>query len=126
MWGSALMVIGGALTGVQQFDGPIPINKNLWTLSYVCLMGGWAFFVLILLYFLVDVMKLWNGAPFYFVGMNSILIYVLHEMLGQQVPWGIPPWHTTHAKNMAQQFGAMVTWVLYAYYCYRQKFFVVL
>jgi heparan-alpha-glucosaminide N-acetyltransferase len=75
------MSIGGALCSVQQYDGAIPICKNLWTLSFVCLMGGWGFLILIGLYYIIDVLKLWDGAPFFFVGMNSILVYLLHEIL---------------------------------------------
>lgn len=50
-------------------------------------MAGAGFFVLLFLYHLVDVWKIWEGAPFYFVGMNSILIYLLHEILEGQVPF---------------------------------------
>ena len=71
----------------KQWDGPIPICKNLWTLSFVLTMAGWGYFVFLILYYLVDVWKIWAGAPFYFVGMNSILVYVLHEMLGGQIPF---------------------------------------
>ena len=38
-------------------------------------LAGWGFLLLLVLYFLIDHRKLWDGAPFYFVGMNSILVY---------------------------------------------------
>lgn len=128
IWGGALTAIGGALTGVQWFDGPIPVCKNLWTLSFVCVMAGWGFFCLIGLYYLIDVWNLWDGAPFFFVGMNSILVYLLHEILEGQVPFcgdGCTG-ESTHALNMANQIGGVSVWVCYLYYLYRQKFFVVL
>ena len=39
-------------------------------------------------YFLIDMIKVWDGAPFYFVGRNSILIYLLHSIAGHQIPAG--------------------------------------
>ena len=50
----SLSAIGGGLCGFSQFDGPIPINKNLWTFSFVCVMAGWGFWVLGILYFIID------------------------------------------------------------------------
>ena len=43
-----------------------------------------------LTYMLVDVLKVWSGYPYRAVGMNSILIYVVHEFLGDYIPfsWG--------------------------------------
>ena len=93
-------------------------------------MAGWGFLVLIGLYHVVDVWELWGGSPFYFVGMNSILIYLLHEILEGQVPFcgdGCTG-HTeeTHWKNMASQVGGVTVWVCYLYYLHRKKFYVVL
>ena len=59
-----LIAIAGGLCAFEQFEGPIPINKNLWTLSFVCLMGGWGFLVLGGLYTIIDHLKLWDGQPF--------------------------------------------------------------
>ena len=42
----------------------IPINKNLWSLSYVLVAGGSGLLVLTALHLVVDVADLWNGAPF--------------------------------------------------------------
>ena len=39
-------------------------------------------------YFLIDMIKVWDGAPFYFVGRNSILIYLLHSIAGHRIPAG--------------------------------------
>ena len=40
-----------------------------------------------LLYIIIDQFNIWEGAPFSVVGMNSILVYLLHEILGGQVPF---------------------------------------
>jgi predicted acyltransferase len=60
-----------------------PINKKLWTSSYVLLTAGLALMGLALLYWLVDG-KQWRGPwtkPFVILGMNAIAAYVLSELL---------------------------------------------
>ena len=121
-------MLAGCLCGFQQFDGPIPISKRLWTFSFASLLGGWGFLVLAGLYLVIDHFKLWSGAPFNFVGMNSILIYILHEQLQGQVPFcgGCETEKTSHMIQMWMQTGAVAIWVLYAYYCHKRKFYLVI
>jgi len=61
-----------------------PINKNLWTSSFVCLVGGISLLLLSFFYYVIDVLghKKW---AFFFkvIGMNSILIY----MSGHFINW---------------------------------------
>ena len=125
----AWSLLAGCLCGFQQFDGPIPISKRLWTFSFAALLSGWGFLVLAGLYLLIDHFKVWSGAPFHFVGMNSILIYILHENLGGQVPFcGVECTSTTtnHMIQMWTQTGAVAVWILYAYYCHLRKFYLVI
>ena len=72
------MLIGACLCNFSQNDGVIPISKNLWSLSFVFLLAGFAFFLLTLFYWVIDVFEWWDGAPFRYVGMNSIFIYCFH------------------------------------------------
>ena len=53
----------------------IPVNKNLWSTSFVLVCGGGGFWVLAMFYELVDKRKWWTGRPFKAVGMNSIVMY---------------------------------------------------
>ncbi|MGA9511401.1 MAG: heparan-alpha-glucosaminide N-acetyltransferase domain-containing protein [Candidatus Sulfotelmatobacter sp.] len=60
-----------------------PINKKLWTSSYVLLTAGLALMSLALIYWLVDG-KRWRGPwtkPFVILGMNAIAAYVFAELL---------------------------------------------
>jgi predicted acyltransferase len=60
-----------------------PINKKLWTSSYVLFTAGFALVMLALCYWLLDVRKLrgrWT-MPLLVLGMNAIGAYVLSEML---------------------------------------------
>jgi predicted acyltransferase len=54
-----------------------PINKNMWTSSYVLYAGGWSAVLLALFYFVIDVcgFSKWCS-PLVWMGANSILIYV--------------------------------------------------
>jgi predicted acyltransferase len=54
-----------------------PVNKNMWTSSFVLYAGGWSLLLLSLFYLIIDVagFKKWS-MPFVWVGCNSILIYM--------------------------------------------------
>ena len=79
-----------AITGViflllaQLWNLDFPINKNLWTSSFVLNVGGYSLLLLALFYYIIDVRgyKKWS---FFFriIGMNSILIY----MSGHFINW---------------------------------------
>lgn len=63
-----------------------PINKALWSSSFVLVAGGLALGIFCLLYFIIDVLGYQKWAfPFKVVGMNSITIYLAMEI----IPFGI-------------------------------------
>ena len=68
VWAGILGLAAAALAGFSLNDGPIPINKNLWSLSFILATGAMAFFLLTLLYLIVDVYKFWGGAPLVYPG----------------------------------------------------------
>ncbi len=60
-----------------------PINKKLWTSSYVLWAGGWSLLLLALFYFLCEVHG-WRGrawAPLLVFGKNAISGYVVADLL---------------------------------------------
>ena len=61
----------------QLWNLDFPINKNLWTSSFVLNVGGYSLLLLSIFYYIIDVLgyKKWS---FFFriIGMNSILIYL--------------------------------------------------
>ena len=59
-----------------------PVNKNLWTSSFVLVAGGWSMLMLSLFYWIID-MHNFRGWTFFFVviGMNSILIYLADRVI---------------------------------------------
>jgi predicted acyltransferase len=77
------MVVFGALglAAGKIFNLWFPINKKLWTSSYVVFTAGLALLCLALCYWVLDV-KLWRGRwtqPFLVFGMNAIAAYVFAE-----------------------------------------------
>ncbi len=54
-----------------------PINKNLWSSSFVMMVGGISLLLLSLFYYIIDVKGFKKWAFFFkIIGMNSILIYL--------------------------------------------------
>ncbi len=61
-----------------------PLNKRLWTSSYVLYTGGLAFFFFGLIYLLVDVLNYKNwGKIFIFLGSNAVLIFTLSVFIAK-------------------------------------------
>jgi predicted acyltransferase len=70
--GLALLAVGGL------WSFAFPLNKNLWTSSFVLWTCGWASLLLASFYWIIDV-RGWArglGAFFAVIGMNSVLIYM--------------------------------------------------
>ncbi|MCK4967388.1 DUF5009 domain-containing protein [bacterium] len=58
-----------------------PMNKILWTSSYVLYAAGWSLLLLCLFYWIIDIKgyKTW-AFPFVVIGLNPITIYVLQSV----------------------------------------------
>ncbi|XP_035856175.1 heparan-alpha-glucosaminide N-acetyltransferase isoform X2 [Sander lucioperca] len=124
IWGLLLGVISAALTKCSTDQGFIPVNKNLWSLSYVTTLACFAYVLLVLVYYTVDVKKWWSGAPFYYPGMNSILVYVGHEVFEEYFPfrWRMAN-SQSHTEHLTQNLVATSCWVFISYMLYRKKMF---
>jgi predicted acyltransferase len=80
--GMALFGVIGVVAG-KILDLGFPINKKLWTSSYVVFTAGLALLCLTLCYWMVDV-KRWRGLwtkPLLVFGMNAIAAYVFAEVI---------------------------------------------
>jgi len=76
--GVVLMALG------YVWDGFFPINKNIWTSSYVIYTGGLALLFLGFCYWLIDVLgyKKWS-LPFQVYGLNAITVFFLSGIIGR-------------------------------------------
>ncbi len=73
----------GLLAGVI-INQWFPINKGLWTSSYVLLTGGFALHFLAFCYWLIDIKKVqgWTK-PFVMFGMNALAVYVMSSLVAK-------------------------------------------
>ncbi len=80
----ATMLIAGALVlGCGWLlNLVIPVNKDLWTSSFVLVTTGWSMILLAVFYAVVDVLK-WQKAafPFVVIGCNAIIIYLASSLI---------------------------------------------
>lgn len=73
-----------AIVLAQIWNLVFPINKNLWSSSFVLHVGGLSLLLLALFYFIIDIRGFRRWAFFFtIIGMNSILIY----MSGAFINW---------------------------------------
>lgn len=75
LMGAGLVVLG------HIWDLVFPINKALWTSSFVLVTAGWANLVLALIYYITDVKKIQFGSIFRYAGANAITVYFLSSFI---------------------------------------------
>ena len=73
-----IMLIVGYL-----WDMVFPINKALWSSSFVMVTAGWANIFLALIYYLSDVKGLKFGSIFKYAGANAITVYFLSSFVSK-------------------------------------------
>ncbi|WP_022829226.1 acyltransferase family protein [Sphingobacterium paucimobilis] len=74
---AALLIIIGYIWSLQ-----FPINKKLWTSSFVCVVSGISLILFSLFYYIMDVKGYTRYALFFsVVGLNSITIYLAQEIV---------------------------------------------
>ncbi len=75
--GAGLVVAGHLL------DLAFPINKALWSSSFVLVTAGWANIFLALIYYLTDIKGLKFGSIFRYAGSNAITVYFLSSFVSK-------------------------------------------
>ncbi len=121
--GVALIVLG-LLWGMH-----FPINKHLWSSSFILLTAGIAFLALDLFFLVIEVWKYRKWAFFFqVIGMNSLAIYYTYHFIkfnytSQKLFDGIyvlfdPKWH-----EVLVSIGTIVLVWSFLYFLYRRKIF---
>ncbi|HWB24155.1 MAG TPA: DUF5009 domain-containing protein [Chitinophagaceae bacterium] len=107
-----------------------PINKNLWTSSFVMNVGGISLLLLSLFYFVIDV-KGYKKWAFFFkvIGMNSILIYMSGHFIGwDHANNGFFQWLGQLLGNPYNAVAMAITYVgvkwAFLYFMYEKKVFL--
>ena len=73
----------GLLLSGYLFSIYFPINKALWSSSFVLVTAGWGTLILAIIYYLKDIKKYKFGTIFKYVGMNAITIYFLSSFISK-------------------------------------------
>jgi predicted acyltransferase len=128
-----LYMLGGgivlALIG-QLWNLSFPINKNLWSSSFVCFAGGLSVVLFAVFYYITDVQNYTRWAfPFRIIGLNSITVYlasillnisfIAHALFGGITNLFPAAWN----EMLTGFFYAFTCWLL-LYFLYRQKIFL--
>jgi predicted acyltransferase len=107
-----------------------PINKHLWSSSFIMLTGGMAFLTFALFYWVIDIVKV-RGWTFFFmvIGMNSLTIYMAYALIdfghtSRLLFEGLyihtdEKWH-----SVFQNIGALGLVWIFLYVLYRLKVFI--
>ena len=116
--------------------GICPLVKRIWTPSWVLFSTGWVLLALAGFYVVINILgfRRWTF-PLVVVGMNSILIYVMSQLLpdwfvgrlrthlgdGFFTLWGLVP--AAYASLVSGIAILTIMWLV-CYWCYRQKVFI--
>lgn len=73
----------GMLISGYLFSLVFPINKAIWSSSFVLVTSGWGTFILAIIYYLKDIKQYDFGTVFKYVGMNAITIYFLSSFISK-------------------------------------------
>lgn len=128
MWLAGLGTASSLLALLWNLD--FPINKNMWSSSFVLLTTGLSLLLLSAFYYVIDVLGYKSWAFFFkVIGMNSILIY----LSGKFINWNYTT--TGFFKWLGQLVGepfnvvvlaicaVMIKW-LFLYFLYKKKVFL--
>ncbi len=124
IWAAVLLLLAGILCGFSQNHGLIPVNKNLWSTSFVLVTSGFGLIGLSMCYIPIDIYQVWTGAPMIYLGMNSIILYCGHEILEEYFPFSYEVDSQTHGNLLLCNCVGVLSWVIIAFYFYKIKFFV--
>jgi predicted acyltransferase len=112
-----------------------PVIKKIWTSSYVLVAGGYSAALLAVFYLVVDIWKCQKWCqPFVWMGMNSITIYMVDNVLGgfgkladRFVGGDISAWFDNRLGGSGDLLSALVEMALsfwFVYFLYRRKIFL--
>ena len=107
-----------------------PINKHLWSSSFILLTAGMSFLFLAVFYWVIDVKgyKRW-AFIFKVIGMNSLLVYYIYRFFdfyytSELVFGGIYQLAAAPWQGVFQAIGASLLVWMFLYVMYRNKIFI--
>lgn len=112
------------------WDVFFPINKNLWTSSFVLCAGGFSILLLALFYWIVDVLNYRKWTLFFVViGMNSIVIYMVGNFINfayttDALFGGILSFFPHSVEAVGEVIAFIIVQWAFMYLLYRNKLFL--
>ncbi|MBN1291541.1 MAG: DUF5009 domain-containing protein [Candidatus Latescibacteria bacterium] len=125
----AISGIAGILLGLV-WGLSFPVNKHLWSSSFIMLTGGISFLLLSLFYLVIDVWEYKRWSFFFIViGLNSITIYLASRLI--DFPYTVNMLLDGIIKSSGENIGELIVilgsltlkW-LFLYVLYRKKVFL--
>jgi predicted acyltransferase len=126
-----MLIAAAVLIGIGlAWSNVMPINKKLWSSSFVCVVAGYSVAMMALFYWIIDV-KGWRTWATWFrvIGLNSITIYMLQRIVkvGDVTYFFVggleglfpKPW-----PSIIQYAGLLAVNWLILYFLYRKKVFL--
>ncbi len=120
-----------------------PLNKRLWTSSYVLYTGGLAYLFFAVIYFIVDILNYQRwGNIFKYLGMNAIAIFTLSVFITKafyslHIPGTNKPIHAwlyhhfytswlgdNSMASMLYALSVVIFYIFVAWWMYRRKIFI--
>lgn len=125
-WAILTGLIGGALCRFRCEGGWIPLNQTMWSLSFMFVSTSFSILLFTLCYFLIDVKRFWCGRPFIYPGMNSILLFVGHQAIGEMLPfhWKIS-YMNSHFVLLLENGWTTFVWFAISYFLYKNNIFLI-
>lgn len=112
------------------WDAAFPINKKLWSSSFVCVVAGYSLAMFALFYWIVDV-KGYKGwvLPFRVIGVNSITIYMAQRIvdfrgISNFFFGGLASKLPESAASVVAAAGYLLVSWLFLYFLYRKRIFL--
>jgi predicted acyltransferase len=131
MAGAGLVAVG------QAWHFLLPINKRLWTSSFVVLMAGWGLLLLAAVHWWIEVRRHrrnWSGWRLEVFGKNALAVFIGSEIVTNYLKrWGWRPWVYGHLFSPAFGFllgsllyGLAITalWWVVSYELWRRRLFI--
>lgn len=122
--GAVLLIVGLLWSLV------FPINKKLWTSSFVCVVGAYSVWMFALFFYIIDVLG-WRKWTLFFtvIGMNSITIYLAQRFIrfsytSDAIFGGLAKLMPETAQPLVSAIAYIAVCWGFLYFLYRQRIFL--
>lgn len=73
---------------------------------------------------MVDVKRKWGGRPFFYPGMNPLILYIGHELFRNTFPFCWKLDNETHAAYLGMNLWGTAVWVAISIFLYKRNIFI--